>query len=166
MLEQAVGRYRPSCRPRFEWFSQTLLELAAPTRRYPLWQGRHRLAASSARSARSWVPKKKYFPGPVQSSSPKRRTIKRASAALTAEVSVWLASNVFGVRESAASIINPRIDPAIDSAEVTLALSGVLRLARSRLDDFTAGRGATDSFVGACFLPDMRRVPNQWLPGR
>jgi hypothetical protein len=121
-----------------------------------LRQGRHRLAASSARSARTWVPEKKYSAGPVQSSSPKRRTIKRASAALTAEVSLWLTSNVFGVRESAASIINPRMDPAIDSAEVTLALSGVLRLARSRLDDFTAVRGTTDGFIRACFLPGIR----------
>ena len=48
------------------------------------------------------------------------------------------------------------MDPAIDSAEVTLALSGVLRLARSRLDDFTTVRGATDGFVRACFLPDIR----------
>jgi hypothetical protein len=32
--------------------------------------------------------KKEYSPGRAQSSSPKRRTIKRASAALTAEVSV------------------------------------------------------------------------------
>jgi hypothetical protein len=153
----------PVLLPQFEWFSRRYWNWRAArwlvgTR---LWQG-----ASSAQSARSWLPEKKYSAGPVQSSSPNRRTIKRASAALTAEVSVWLTSNVFGVRESAASIINPRMDPAIDSAEVTLALSGVLRLARSRLDDFTAVRSATDGFVGACFLPDIRGVPNQWPSGR